>query len=128
DAGVSLIPAVEVWRESLGPWEDPWFSRFVPGYRTLSPTELPENTACGIAYQTISFNVPKFMRFLQTRFLQMGGRIEKRDVAHIDDIVGDHIDCVVNCSGIGARTLGGVMDMTVFPTRGQIVIVNAPRV
>ncbi|KAL7423619.1 hypothetical protein Q5752_001200 [Cryptotrichosporon argae] len=33
---------------------------------------------------------------------------------------------VVVCVGLGARTLGGVADVSVFPTRGQVVKVRAP--
>ena len=33
---------------------------------------------------------------------------------------------VIVCTGIGAITLGGVEDTTVFPTRGQVVKVRAP--
>lgn len=34
------------------------------------------------------------------------------------------IHLVVNCTGLGAAKLGGVQDPTVFPARGQIVVVR----
>ena len=33
---------------------------------------------------------------------------------------------VIVCTGLGATTLGGVEDATVFPTRGQVIKVRAP--
>ncbi|KAJ3186133.1 hypothetical protein HK101_009724 [Irineochytrium annulatum] len=37
-------------------------------------------------------------------------------------------DIVVNCTGYGALTLGGVEDARVYPTRGQTMLVRAPQV
>lgn len=36
------------------------------------------------------------------------------------------MDAIVVCTGLGARTLGGVEDKDVYPVRGQIVIIRAP--
>ncbi|KAI9274904.1 hypothetical protein EDC94DRAFT_509581 [Helicostylum pulchrum] len=35
---------------------------------------------------------------------------------------------LINCTGLGARFLGGVQDDKVFPTRGQTVVVYAPHI
>lgn len=35
---------------------------------------------------------------------------------------------VFNCTGIASKTLSGVEDPKVFPTRGQVVLVRAPKV
>lgn len=46
---------------------------------------------------------------------------------HISDVpssLGIHPDLIVNCTGLGASTLGGVLDKTVVPARGQIVLVR----
>ena len=37
---------------------------------------------------------------------------------------GHPADVIVNCTGLGAIELGGVEDKTVYPARGQIVIVR----
>jgi D-amino-acid oxidase len=34
------------------------------------------------------------------------------------------VDLIVNCTGLGAARLGGVMDSLVVPARGQIVVVR----
>ncbi|KAK3062797.1 hypothetical protein LTS18_003334, partial [Coniosporium uncinatum] len=35
---------------------------------------------------------------------------------------------VFNCTGLASRTLGGVEDSKCYPTRGQVVLVKAPRI
>jgi len=35
-------------------------------------------------------------------------------------------DAIVVCAGIGARMLGGIEDKTVYPVRGQTVLLRAP--
>ena len=42
---------------------------------------------------------------------------------------GKKADVVVNCTGLSALKLGGVEDKTVYPGRGQVVVVrNDPKV
>jgi glycine/D-amino acid oxidase-like deaminating enzyme len=50
-------------------------------------------------------------------------------VDHISDAAnvhasGDKADVVINCTGLSSRTLGGVLDSTLSPARGQVVIVQ----
>lgn len=57
----------------------------------------------------------------------------KRALAHISEAfdLGDGlppVDAVVNCTGLGARYLGGVDDDQVYPTRGQTVVAYAPSI
>jgi len=59
------------------------------------------------------------------------GVVFKRAVfAHITEAASPHVhsgkkaDLIVNCTGLMASKLGGVMDKTVVPARGQIVIVR----
>lgn len=37
---------------------------------------------------------------------------------------GNKADVVINCTGLSARTLGGVLDDKMYPARGQIVVVR----
>lgn len=74
------------------------------------------------------------MRWLQSQFTQLGGKIVKQALSHIDEIFDfvqdknpSHV-AVINCTGLGARFLGGVLDEAVFPTRGQTVVVHAPHI
>jgi len=87
-------------------------------------------------------DVPKYLDYLLTCFLEKGGTLIRGHVQHIhqvleagsapfkngsssDGSVGPP-DAVVVCVGLGARFLGGVEDKTVYPSRGQTVILHAP--
>jgi len=72
------------------------------------------------------------------RFISRGGAVVRGAVQHISQLIegGTHIfsvsrvpqtvDALVVCPGLGARTLGGVEDKTVYPSRGQVVLIRAP--
>lgn len=77
------------------------------------------------------------MRYLLNRFLANGGQLVRGTVQHIDQVIEGGAnqftggkpsppDVVVVCAGLGARTLGGVADQSMYPIRGQTVVVRAP--
>jgi len=89
----------------------------------------------------VTIDVPKYLNYLLTRFLEKGGTLIRGCIQHIDQVLeagsapfkndvsikGSACpDAVVVCVGLGARFLGGVEDKTVYPSRGQTVILNAP--
>jgi len=62
----------------------------------------------------------------------MGIPIQRRRLASLDHAfeipdVGK-VPLVVNATGLGSRSLMGVEDTTVYPARGQTVLVRAPEV
>jgi D-amino-acid oxidase len=68
---------------------------------------------------------PVYMPWLERRFIALGGRVERGMVGSMDEVASpDRI--VVNCTGLGARRL--LDDADVYPSRGQIIRVNAPSV
>lgn len=93
----------------------------------------------GYSYTTYSLEPALYINFLLARFLANGGTVVRGDVKHISQVVEGGVDlftrgttattpvdAVVVCVGVGARTLGGVEDKDVYPSRGQVVILNAP--
>lgn len=62
------------------------------------------------------------------QYLAMGGRHKRQKIDRISDVVSDDVDIVVNCTGVRAKDLGGVMDAAIVPTRGQNVIIKAPHI
>lgn len=57
----------------------------------------------------------------------MGGTTQHISLSHINECIESETDAVINCSGVHARTLGGVEDPEVYPVRGQTVIVQLPQ-
>jgi D-amino-acid oxidase len=87
---------------------------------------------------SISFDTPKYLQYLSSRFTEKGGRFLRATVQHIQQIVEGGInlfsgegtptppDAVVVCTGLWSRFLGGVEDKDVYPIRGQTVLIRAP--
>lgn len=79
-------------------------------------------------FHLVSMDVPKYLRWLLNQFTNAGGKTEKVHLNHLNDAFEPGVDIIVNCTGINARTFGGVDDDKVFPIRGQLVAVWAPHV
>jgi D-amino-acid oxidase len=62
---------------------------------------------------------PGYLDWLARRFEELGGVVEVRELAALDEAKGD---VVVNCSGVGARRLAGDDDLK--PVRGQVAYVR----
>lgn len=67
------------------------------------------------------------MRFLLCKIIKMGGILERVKLNNLADCIKKDTDIVVNCSGIHAKTLGGVKDQNIFLTKGQTVIAEFPK-
>lgn len=99
-------------------------------FRWLAPGELPTGIACGAEFTCILIHTPDYLAYLVGRVKHLGGRIHRcgalaslAAALEVDPSLSS-ADLVINCTGLGARTL--VPDAKVFPTRGQLVIVEAP--
>jgi glycine/D-amino acid oxidase-like deaminating enzyme len=94
----------------------------------------------GVAFDTLTIDIPVYLPYLLSRFLAAGGQITRGSVRHINEVIEGglngqtaspsptqaSVDAVVVCTALGTRSLGGVEDQNVFPLRGQTVIVRAP--
>ncbi|WP_405889051.1 FAD-binding oxidoreductase [Streptomyces sp. NBC_01136] len=96
---------------------EPWAAR-VPGLRA---TTAEEYAGTGLWARLPLIDMPVHLRWLRERFLTAGGTIETRTVTDLGEV---EAPVVVNCTGLGARTL--VPDPAVRPQRGQLVIVENP--
>ncbi|CAG8530185.1 1922_t:CDS:2 [Paraglomus occultum] len=106
--------------------KDPWFKDLVPN--VIPQAQLPAGAKSGISYTTVAIDVPKYLKWLLQQFIAAGGKTQRCHLAHVKGAFGENVDVVVNCTGIRARTLGGIEDQTVYPTRGQTILVWAPHV
>ena len=111
-------------------------------FKDILDEDLFPNAVSGFSFETVTVDVPKYLNYLLKRFLEKGGTLIRGHVQHIDQVLEagstpfkDYTsadssacppDAVVVCVGLGARFLGGVEDKTVYPVRGQTVILHAP--
>lgn len=79
-------------------------------------------------------NSPVYLKWLENQFKKLGGEIIQQSLSHVDEIFdffppkSKASAVVINCTGLGAKFLGGVNDDALFPTRGQVVVVKAPHI
>jgi hypothetical protein len=99
-------------------------------FRILANEELVPETKHGVAFETVTIDVPVYLPYLYARVLAKGGAVCRASVQHINQVLEGAFcsapDGLVVCAGLGARTLGGVEDQNVYPIRGQTVLVHAP--
>ncbi|KAG8710473.1 hypothetical protein FRC11_004479 [Ceratobasidium sp. 423] len=103
----------------------------MPEFRELGKEELVQGADAGMAFNTITIDTPVYLPYLLSTFLGKGGSVVRARIMHISQVAQGSFtstkpDAIVVCTGIGARTLGGVEDKDVYPVRGQIVLIRAP--
>jgi D-amino-acid oxidase len=110
ESGVVLREGVELVRARS---EDPWWVSAVRDWKRLDFTPPPYRD--GWTFTTPIIEMPVYLAWLQQRFEAAGGTVTRMALSALPD----HADLVGNCSGRGARLLGG--DEEVVPLRGQVL-------
>jgi D-amino-acid oxidase len=109
--------------------KSPWFKDVVPDFRVLPEKDLPEGTDSATAFTSVCINTAIYLPYLLSECRKNGVVLKREILKHISDAAGMHhsgnkVDIIVNCTGLLASKLGGVMDKDVIPVRGQIVLVR----
>ncbi|KAM3581744.1 hypothetical protein VKS41_005905 [Umbelopsis sp. WA50703] len=130
ETGVMIIPALDCYNERNDDTANPWWNSVVKDFRFAESHELFPGTVIGHSYKTVTINTPQYLAWLLKLFTEAGGKLKKDALSHVHDALRYCPDAqaIVNCTGLQARYLGGVMDQKVFPTRGQVVVINAPHI
>lgn len=116
DTGVRLVEGVlgeTELDEVLG-----WAAARLPGVRVSSADEY---AGAGTWARLPLIDMPVHLSWLRERLLAAGGTVEERTVAALTEAAAP---VVVNCTGLQARHL--VPDPSVWPVRGQLVVVENP--
>jgi D-amino-acid oxidase len=118
-APVTMVEVTMLYPEPLR--EEPWWLGSVPGGRVRAsrPDELPAGYGDGRAVQVPSVVAPAYLDWLLRRFVALGGALQRRTVETFGELPGD---VVVNCAGVGARSLAG--DGSLDAVRGQVAYVR----
>lgn len=122
DCGVSLITLIELFAQ---PVEDPWWKEAVRQFSHTPVRDLPLNYQAGYTVEIPLIETPVYMNYLLSRFEQLGGQIEQRQIQALSEL-HQSARLIINCTGLGARDM--TRDQFVYPIRGQIVRVKAPSV
>ncbi|MHB8586892.1 MAG: FAD-dependent oxidoreductase [Thermoplasmatota archaeon] len=117
-----------VWRETLvlephapldtdGDTHVPWWGPMVGGTLPAKRGQLRPGYPAGWRFRVPVIEMPVYLRFLEEQFAAMGGRFEAGYLDYLDAPRG-RADVVINCTGLGARSL--VPDPSMLPIRGQV--------
>lgn len=101
---------------------------YIDNYTELPELELPKGCQYGIRYNSWSFNCPKYLANMKKYLEGQGVTFVQKKLSHISQAFFFDTKTVFNCTGNGAKHLGGVADNKVYPTRGQVVVVKAPHI
>lgn len=101
--------------------ETPWWAGAVESYSRLDPSKLPKGYVDGFEVESVVIDTSIYIGYLVTWFLSLGGKIEQREIKDIGEAL-EFSEVVVNCTGLGSRTL--FSDESVYPVRGQTVKVR----
>ncbi|KAJ7779074.1 FAD dependent oxidoreductase [Mycena metata] len=146
---IMMCPHTE-YAEALHPDDDQkrrdYHSKYYPKYRDLEPSELPEGVVRGASFSTFHVDVPRYLPYLMDRFLSLGGRAFRVTLPSLSVLLSEETRpaltafpstsvstpptfepaVVINCTGIGALSIGDVLDSNIYPTRGEVLIIRAP--
>ncbi|KAF5358634.1 hypothetical protein D9758_007661 [Tetrapyrgos nigripes] len=120
-----------------------------PWHTDCKATRNPSGKGTIVEVNSLTIEPEPYLPYLMARFRKAGGRTLRAKVQHIHQLLGGKApelsfeelgtqsdsepktkipkaDAIIVCTGLGARTLGGVEDDAVIPVRGQTVWVKAP--
>lgn len=109
--------------------EDAWFKDVVPDFRILPKQHLPPDCDTGTSFTSVCINTAIYLPWLVGQCAKRGVVFKRGILSHISEAASMHhsgrpADVIINCTGLLASKLGGVMDSDVYPGRGQIVLVR----
>lgn len=109
--------------------QTPWYSRLFPDFRELEKHELPHGVHSGCGFTGLCINTAVYLPWLVGQCRKQGVVFRRATVSHIQELWEMHhsqakADVIINASGLGSKSLGGVADSLMMPIRGQIVLVE----
>nr|XP_046223333.1 D-aspartate oxidase isoform X3 [Oncorhynchus gorbuscha] len=125
EAGVLLSSGWQIHKE-LPVDKVPFWSAFVLGFRIMTDREMKRfpDHKFGQAFTTVKCECSNYLPWMEKRFRKAGGQVVKQKVNDLQELSSQGYDVIVNCSGLGAKSLVG--DSQVYPVRGQVLKVQAP--
>lgn len=104
------------------PAPPPAWAPSLPHFAPLARDELPAGITAGYRYELLLVETPRYNRWLYEEVARLGGEVTAGEVQSLDEVI-DRGQVVINCTGLGARTL--VPDPALYAIRGQIALLPA---
>ncbi|GKT74199.1 FAD dependent oxidoreductase [Colletotrichum tofieldiae] len=105
-----------------------WYEDLVGGTVPLSMDELPERAVFGLDVpSTFVINTQIYLQWLLDQCRESSINLVRRRIGHIKDArISPDVAAIFNCTGLGSYFLDGVQDKSMYPTRGQTILVEQP--
>jgi len=121
DSGISMTKLHRFRKKDFADAED-WETAIPEGrLHILEKGKLPAGYDEGFEVEVPLIETQIFLPYLMNEFRKEGGKIFQREVKSLDEFLADDV-IVINCSGMGARTL--VNDTAMTPVKGQVVMMD----
>ncbi|KAJ6007636.1 nucleotide-binding domain-containing protein [Penicillium herquei] len=117
ESGVRQIEMTEVME--IGDPAKVWYQGKVPGFRFLTPFELPPGAKWGTKFQTVVITPPIFLPWYRKRLEQRGVRFKRTYVKALRDLKGLGHDVLINATAFGSRNLLDVEEKRIVSMRQQ---------
>ncbi|KAH7145512.1 FAD dependent oxidoreductase [Dactylonectria estremocensis] len=101
-----------------------WFQSRIPGFRFLSPSELPAAATWGMTYKSIIISPPVFLKWLRAQLQERGIVFKHVSVQSLDELKGLGHDILVNATGASSKHMVGVADKSLVPVRLQSIVME----
>ncbi|CAH0020083.1 unnamed protein product [Clonostachys rhizophaga] len=124
ESSVRQIEMTEIM--DRGTKSDVWYAHKVPGFRWMTPDELPKGAIYGMKYKTVVLTPQKFLLWLYERLQARGVKFLRTKVFALADLKGLGHDILINASGFGSETLKDVQEKNLTSWRLQCVVAKAP--
>lgn len=96
----------------------------------MAKSQLPKESNFGFEIDTFIVNVSSYLPWLQTSCLKSGIEIRRKIIDSVDDVLKEfpHAKGFINCTGLGSYSLKGVEDKNLYPTLGQVMLVESSNI
>ena len=101
------------------------FPDLFPETTLLSPGEHPFHTPYALHYDTMFIEPPIYLNAVLRDFYLAGGKVVVREMRSREEALALPEPVIVNCTGLGARTLFGDTELT--PIKGQLTVLLPQR-
>ncbi|KIW57525.1 hypothetical protein, variant [Exophiala xenobiotica] len=129
ESGVKSLPMRVVYDHEEARQKPLWYGDVVGGIKEAPKHVLPAGAVMALDMDSFMINTVAYLQWLQTQLLKANVKFIRRTCNHIQTLMQDFPNAKVffNCTGLGARHLGGVEDEAVYPTKGQTILIAEPK-
>lgn len=117
ESGVRQIETTEIM--DYGDPAKVWYQGKVPGFRFMTPSELPKGAKFGMVFQTLIITPPTFLPWFRQHLEKQGVKFHRTYVKSLRDLRGMGHDVLINATGFGAMKLLDVDEKRITPVRQQ---------